>query len=378
MPTPPLSDDLARQAWAAYVEHGSKSRAAEALGWKWNTFAHRWNIARSRGLHLSEGAQQAVNRVKLSGVEAKGGWIHDYDEDGKKVGTVRWSAGEAQETDLIDRIREAFADVDPAPVIPAPEYTNDQLVTVYPIADRHQGLKAWGKEIGEDYDQKIAANRMKDWMGHCVAASPASETAIILDIGDGEHIDDATNQTPRSKHTLDADGRVFLTVENSIATLAFCVEAALAKHASVVVRILPGNHNPTLYLAVMFGLAERYRENPRVDVQKVPGEFFVKRFGRCLFAAHHGDKAKAERLVTFVADEFAEEWGKTRHRFLWTGHLHHHKSADIGGMKWEQLRAVTARDAYAFSHAYSARAQLQAITFHRDQGEVQRVSVGCY
>lgn len=37
--------------------------------------------------------------------------------------------------------------------------------------------------------------------------------------------------------------------------------------------------------------------------------------------------------------------------------------------------AVAERDAYAVSHAYSARAQLQAITFHRTRGEVQRVSV---
>lgn len=33
------------------------------------------------------------------------------------------------------------------------------------------------------------------------------------------------------------------------------------------------------------------------------------------------------------------------------------------------------RDAYAVSHAYAARAQLQAITYHRDRGEIQRVAV---
>lgn len=51
-------------------------------------------------------------------------------------------------------------------------------------------------------------------------------------------------------------------------------------------------------------------------------------------------------------------------------------SADIGGVVWEQLRALTARDAYAISNAYTARAQLQAITLHKDRGEVQRVKVG--
>ena len=94
-----------------------------------------------------------------------------------------------------------------------------------------------------------------------------------------------------------------------------------------------------------------------------------------MIAAHHGDKAKPERLVMFLADEHAKMWGKTKYRFLWTGHLHHHKSADIGGVQWEQLRAMTARDAYAVAHSYSARAQLQAITLHRSGGEIQRVKV---
>jgi hypothetical protein len=94
-----------------------------------------------------------------------------------------------------------------------------------------------------------------------------------------------------------------------------------------------------------------------------------------MVAAHHGDKAKADRMVFFMADEYAPMWGRTRHRFLFTGHLHHHKSADIGGVQWEQLRAVTERDAYAVGHAYTARAQLQAITYHKTRGEVMRVKV---
>lgn len=128
-------------------------------------------------------------------------------------------------------------------------------------------------------------------------------------------------------------------------------------------------------MAVMFALAERYRNEPRVTVQKVPGEFFVHRFGDCFISAHHGHGGKPERMVLFLADEYASDWGQTRHRFLFTGHLHHHKSADIGGVTWEQLRAVTARDAYAVGNAYTARAQLQAITLHRSKGEVQRAKV---
>ena len=122
-------------------------------------------------------------------------------------------------------------------------------------------------------------------------------------------------------------------------------------------------------------MTQRYRDNPRISIQKGSGDFFVMEFGLCLFAAHHGDKAKAERLVMHLASEWPDIWGRTRHRFYFTGHLHHAKMQDIGGVLIEQCRPITPRDAYASSHAYGSQAQMQAITYHRDRGEVSRIKV---
>lgn len=295
-------------------------------------------------------------------------------EDAPGYSVMLRPSSEAPE-DVTERVKAALDGLVALPEIPAPAYADDDLCTLYPIADVHIGMRAWGRETGEDYDTDKAAERLRSWVGQCVAASPASDTAIILDVGDLTHADDHTNQTPASKHALDVDTRHFRTLDVTIRALAHCIDLAAAKHRRVLVRILPGNHNITSYMAVMFALAERYRDNPRVEVQKEPGEFFVYEFGRVLLAAHHGDKAKADRLANMLADIHAPAWGRTLHRFLFTGHLHHHRSQDIGGVTWEQLRAVTARDAYAAAHAFSARAQLQAVTFHKERGEVSRVKV---
>lgn len=323
---------------------------------------------------------ELADRLRAGGAadvaDVHSAWLKDKDGDSVYVYFGKNEKEETAQADLFERIREAMSDVPAAAVVPAPAYADADLLTIYPLADAHVGMVAWGKETGEDYDIKLAVARITDWVGRCVASSPPAGTGLILDVGDLMHADDQTNQTPRSKHVLDVDTRYYRTVEVVIAALVTSVDLALAKHAQVIVRILPGNHNPHSYLAVVFALAERYRENPRVTVQKEPGEFFVYQFGENMIAAHHGDKAKAERMVLYLADEYRTIWGATRHRFLFTGHLHHHKSADIGGVVWEQLRAVTARDAYAVSHAYTARAQLQGITLHRDRGEVQRVKVG--
>jgi hypothetical protein len=372
MPTPPMSDEAKREALELLAEHGTVTQAAAATGIPRATLQYRVELARRDGLHIDPAIRESMVAVGTNMVPALA-WAKTKSADGTSYSVLL--KPEAEGGALLDRIRSAFDSIEPVAPVAAPEYADADLLTVYPIADAHVGMMAWGRETGEDYDLGKACARVREWVARCVASSPASETAVVLDVGDLLHADDQTNKT-QSGHVLDVDTRHFKTLEASIAAMVAAVDLALAKHKRVIVRILPGNHDRTSFMAVTFALAAHYRNEPRVDVEKVPGEFFMLEWGSIMLAAHHGDKAKAQSMVMFLADQYAEAWGRTRHRFLFTGHLHHHKSQDIGGVQWEQLRAVTAKDAYAVSHAYSARAQLQGITFHKQRGEIQRVKVG--
>lgn len=412
MPQPARSDEQCQQAADAYLQlleqnpRTSYQHLADALGWNWNKAQRTLNEAASRGMLGTRPVLPGYKITKATAVTNEDGdvvrqFIQQRPEadgpfnlpDGHRIKGVsalldaqgnvqaQWIKTREGELDplwLAERIKEIFEGLAPAALVPEPVHSYADLLTVYPIADAHIGMHAWARETGEAYDTDIAVSRLRDWISRLVASSPASAEAIILDVGDLTHADDGTNQTPTSKHVLDIDSRYFRTLEVTIAAMSDAVELALTKHGHVHVVIIAGNHNPHGYMAILFALAERYRNNPRVTVRKDPRELWSHRFGDCLLAAHHGDKAKPEKLVMFLADECAEDWGQTKHRYLWTGHLHHHKSADIGGVKWEQLRAMTARDAYAYTHAYSARAQLQAITLHRKAGEIQRQAVSSY
>lgn len=373
MANPGLSPELLREAVEAYKAAGmNQLQAAAALNIPRATFANRLRRAIAAGLD-EKLVSEAPTGHTVKGVSTL------YDAGGNVVQQwVKTRVDGPTPEELTEYLTDAFQALPAAAIIPPPKHADDDLLTAYTIADAHIGMLAWSKETGESYDTDIAVNRLTDWIGRLVASSPPSREAIILDVGDMMHMDDGTNQTPASKHILDVDGRYFRTLDMTIAGMDSAIQSALKKHDLVHVVIIAGNHNPHSYMAVLFALAERYRENPRVKVRKDPREFWAHRFGDCLIAAHHGDKAKPERLVMFLADEYAEDWGQTKHRFLFTGHLHHHKSADIGGVKHEQLRAMTSRDAYAYTHAYSARSQLQAITLHRKAGEVQRQMVSSY
>lgn len=406
MGVPPLSEEQCRAVIEAYERTGTKAVAAAELGIPVSTFKGQLDRAYRRGFGKTDPVMPGFHITRVSTHEdADGNVLHRsiqqkpepggefelpeghaikgvsayLDADGRvQAQWVKTKEGERDPLWVAEKIKGILEGLPAATAIPAPAYSDGDLLTVYPIADAHIGMRAWEKEVGESYDTDIAVKRLRDWIGRLVASSPASSEAIILDVGDNTHMDDGTNQTPASKHVLDVDGRYFRTLEMTIAAMCDAVELALAKHDLVHVVIIAGNHNPHSFMAILFAMAERYRDNPRVTVRKDPRELWSHRFGDCLLAAHHGDKAKPERLVMFLADEYAEDWGSTKHRYLWTAHLHHHKSADIGGVKWEQLRAMTARDAYSYTHAYSARSQLQAITLHRKAGEVQRQAVSSY
>lgn len=360
------------EAAAIFAETGSKAETARRMGLKDATSVR--DLLKRAEQNTDPAVQAGMDSVG-TGLVPSGMWIKTPPTDGAPGYSLYLRPSAAEQESQIDLIRAAFEGITAAEPVTAPAYFDADLLTVYPIADAHIGMMSWGKENGEDYDTNKAVERLKDWLGRCVVASPSSAHAVILDVGDTTHADSQTNQTPRSKHILDVDTRFFRTLDLTIGALAWSVEKALTRHQHVTVVILPGNHSPHSYMAILFALAERYRNEPRVTVHKEPGEFWVHEFGDVMLAAHHGDKAPAQRLVMFMADQYAAQWGRTRHRFLWTGHLHHHKSQDIGGMQHEQLRAMTARDAYAVSNAYTARSQLQGITLHRTEGEVQRVKV---
>lgn len=361
-----------REAVDAINTHGSQSKAAAALGISRATL--RGRLERAKKYQEADPAVQGA--MSEAGMQDIGilhsGWVKT---EGASL-YFQQPKTSAEPEDIAQRVKDALEGIEPIKPVQSSAETFADLLTLYPLPDAHIGQLSWGKETGEDYDLRIAADRIRNGIAECLNASPASQQAVLVAMGDWLHVNDQTNQTYHSRHQLDADGRFQKVLDVGISVLAATAEALLSKHENVTVVVQRGNHDETAYLAVLFALAERYRNEPRISVQRKPGEFFVMEWGQCLLASCHGDKAKAERLVMYLADKWHEMWGRTKFRYLFTGHLHHHKSQDLGGVHWEQLRAITAPDAHAASHAYGGKAEMQAITYDRQRGEISRIRVG--
>jgi|TARA_R110000744_G_scaffold36631_3_gene84500 hypothetical protein len=370
MPTPPLSDALALEALEALEAHQHKAKnAAAALGINYSAFQHRVSVAKSRGLHFSAGAQNVVRRAGLSGSEAKGGWIHDYDEEGKKVGTTRWSAppDEVAEESL-SRMREAFEGLLEMPPVDTPSDVAADLCNVIPLFDVHWGMAAWGEETGDvDYNIELARDDMMRGLGRVLSVAPAAQRAVLILGGDLTHADDNNAQTPKSKHPLDVAARMHRVTDSAIEIIKFAVHRVLEKNLEVVIRVLRGNHDPNSHRAIAFALREWTRSQPRVTVDMDPREMFMMQWGRTAMFAQHGDRMKAVDLSLKLAD-VCPFWSECPHRYAYTGHLHRMSAERIGGLNWERLEPFAPSDDYGAT--WVNRRAMKIDTYHNQRGRI--------
>lgn len=374
MPTPRLranSPDVIRalEIWDSLAKPRHRD-VADALGWEWGKAKRHIKCgleARDRDPAITAGMEAVGTGITPSGMWIKTG----KDEDGISRSIYLRPAQEEAE-DPLERIKAAFEDTKPAEPVVAPEAVLDDLCTVYPVMDLHLGMHAWGAETGDqDYDLKLACQDLRYAFAKVLALVPASREAVLILGGDTLHADDDRAETPQGKHKLDVDGRQYKVIDTAIAILAETIERLLQKHSFLTIRVLRGNHDMHSHMVLTFALAERYRVEPRIRVEKDPRDLFMKQWGKSAIFAHHGDRGKPDRMALYISD-ICPFWSETKHRHYLVGHVHHDHAKDIGPLRYESLRAFCPPDSYAAGMGFGPRRALQALTFHNKDGLVLR------
>jgi hypothetical protein len=395
-----ISDEIAQAAAKLYAECGSKRAAARAAGVEPSTFRNRLKRAAERGFMPTKPVMPGFEIKRTSAQKDAAGniekeWITQHQESGRAFelpvghvikgvsayldadGRVRsqWTKTRLDSVtpDLVAALEYVFKRYRKrAKIVAAPRRVERDLLSVYPIADQHNGLLSWGRETGEDYDLKIGAARLRSAMVRLVAQSPQSALAIILNLGDWQHTDDQRNMTPRSGNLLDVDSRYFKILTAGVQLMIDCIDLALQRHRKVLVRNIPGNHDPHASIALTVALKMFYAGNRRVTVDDSPSEFFFHRFGAVLLGAHHGHKARADKLAVAMATRQRAAWGATKFHYFYCGHIHHETANEIGDVRVETFQTLAAKDAHAVGAGYVSGQSLTSITHHRRDGEVGR------
>lgn len=343
--------------------------------------------ARELGVSLCrvQGALRRAERPKPESDARDGFFVARYTTLTDPAGNVKlqWKQERAEDRQR-ERAWQEFADelkadlprYAPAPVPQMPQ--NDDLLVGYPIADHHIGMLSWHEETGDSYDVRIGERLLTGAIDYLVEASPAAGTALVAFLGDFLHYDSFETVTPTNRNMLDSDSRYPRMIRAGVRVMRATIDAALRRHSRAHVVVESGNHDPamTAFLAVM--LEAVYENEPRVTVDTSPMHYHYFRFGEVLLGTHHGHGTKMANLPLIMAADRPADWGATKHRHWWTGHIHHSKTQaatsalDYTGCTVESFRILPPPDAWAHQKGYRPHRDMRAIVYHCEHGEVAR------
>jgi hypothetical protein len=296
-------------------------------------------------------------------------------------GTVErtWERQSPDAERLLEGLRAAVegmaGEIVPCAPVVAPTASLGDLLAVYTLTDAHIGMLAWHREGGADWDLRIAEDTIVGCFTETIRQMPATGQAILSQLGDLLHYDGLSAVTPTSGHILDADGRFTKMVEVAVRVIRRIVAMLLAKHDRVHLVMAEGNHDmaSSVWLRTMFKAL--YELEPRITVDDSALPYYAFEFGSVMQIFHHSHLKKNDQLPLLVAAQFPEMWGRTKYRYIHTGNLHHHWEKEFSGVTVIQHQTLAARDAYAARGGWIANRAMDAITYHRNFGQVGRVIV---
>jgi hypothetical protein len=376
---PPENDEYPRWVTETQIryleavkEHGGQNAAARALGVAKSSvneaIATYKKEAARRGHapgHFDDGVAPGFVMGKVTIQRGPGGVERVWE---------RQSPDAESQAERLQAIKAGLLDgLEPIAPLSGPDYTDDDLLTVYPQGDPHAGLYAWKDETGQAFDLVEYERVMKAAIDRLVASAAPSSHALFIDLGDSLHADNNAART-RSGHHLDTHGRHAEVVRAVIRCKRHHVARMLEKHNHVTVRINPGNHDGITALMLAEMMAAIYENEPRVTVSTSPNPYWFHGFGANLIGTTHGDGAKGANLPLLMAVDAPAMWLASEHgsRVWFVGHVHHKDVKDHPGVTVEYCRTLAAPDIWSHASGYRSKRSIEAVTYHRQDGEVER------
>lgn len=284
-----------------------------------------------------------------------------------------------QEEENYEKIRASILDeisrhVPMYPNLQRNEQKDGHLLVIDP-ADIHIGKLCDAFEVGEVYNNQIAVQRVLEGVQGIIDKASGFQIDKILFIGGNDilHID-TPRRTTTSGTPQDTDGMWY---SNFLIAKKLYVEILekLIGLADVHFTFNPSNHDYThgFFLADVIQTWFRDCKNITFDCSIAHRKSF--QYGKNLIGTTHGDGAKHQDLPLLMATEFPVEWSQTKHRYVYTHHVHHKTSKDYIGVTVESLRSPSGTDSWHHRQGYQHTPKaVEAFIHHPTQGQVARIS----
>jgi len=358
----------------AVNREGSQRQAAVALGVHPSNVDHALAALRRKAAIAGYAPENDMTKPVPSPYVVKGTSTL-YDKEGNQA--LQWVKTSLDKERFEEVLKEYISWLTQdargvAKVTPQPKFSDTDTLAVYGIGDPHLGMHSWGKETGADFDLAEAERLNCAAFDRLLTSAPASETALICEVGDLLHADNNSNRTPASGNTLDVDSRHSKVMMVAVRMIRHMIGKALTKHQKVIFWGISGNHDPHSSFAVNLVLAAFYENEPRVEINLSPSPYKMLVFGKVFIGSVHGDGAKMADLPGVFSRDFRKEWGETIYSYIYTGHIHHDSRKEFGGCIVESLRTMAPADAWHHRAGYRAGRDMRVVVHHRNFGEIER------
>lgn len=251
----------------------------------------------------------------------------------------------------------------------------DSYLLVVDPADIHIGKLCDALEVGESYNNQIAVQRVLQGVKGILNKVQGFNIDKILFIGGNDilHIDNP-KRTTTSGTPQDTDGMWhtnFLIAKQ----LYIDVLEILLSVADVHFTFNPSNHDYTngFFLSQVIECYFKNCENITFDTSIAHRKGFV--YFNNLIGTTHGDGAKQDLLPLLMATEFPMEWANTKHRYIYTHHVHHKTSKDYIGITVESLRSPSGTDSWHSRNGYlGVPKAVEGFLHCKENGQIARIT----
>lgn len=326
-----------------------------------------------RDLKLLFGEDQKVLKEEADrlGISIKD--IKHYWHKSKHISMFVKNTGKTYQ-EIFDELREEMKQAAPEyPKIERIQPESGHLLVIDP-ADIHIGKLAKEIETGDEYSTNIAVERIQKGVQGILDKTASFNIDQILYIGGNDilHID-TPKRTSTAGTPQDTDGMWYQNYLIAKDVIIKVLEQLLTV-ADVHFVFNPSNHDYTngFFLADVIETWFHKNENITFDTSIAHRKYY--QYGKNLIGSTHGDGAKEQDLPLLMAEEASKAWSETKHRYIYTHHVHHKKSKDYGTVNVEAMRSASGTDSWHHRNGYRSIKAVEGFLHDKDHGQIARIS----
>ena len=272
---------------------------------------------------------------------------------------------------LVDLVRNHSISCTPGP---KRQLKEGKLLVIDP-ADVHIGKLANAFETGENYNTEIAIQRVHEGVDGILDKIRGVDIERIVFIGGNDilHVDNSSRTTTRGT-PQDTDVMWYDAFLKAM-QLYLDVLKKLIDIADVQYIHCMSNHDYVNGWMLSQCVQAYFEKHDRISFDTSPKHRKYVNYGQNLLGFTHGDGAKQKDLPILMANEAKTWWSQTKHRYIYSHHVHHKTGKDYPGVVFETLRSPSGTDAYHHKNGYQhAPMAIEAFVHDRKYGQEMRIS----